>query len=195
MLRTLFVLLILAFWSPPCSPGSLRCHAVVSLRRLFSPRATGCGVGSSRVPAAVFLPRRTSPLPGVALSGQLRVGRPSRPRRRSCPAQFTLRRARRMTETGPGPFWVDFAKSSAITWLVASVVTDVNRFRQVLLVMSRLAWVRRGETGLGDVLCAPGREEFQRHSKSGRYHIPRPSGCWCSTRLFVALARTAQPSS
>src|SRR4029453_14503996 len=54
------------------------------------------------------------------------------------------------------PYWVDFAKSAAITWLLASLVTDVARFRMVLLVIAFSLGFEAAKEGWAELLLNPG---------------------------------------
>ena len=90
------------------------------------------------------------------------------------------------------PFWVDFAKSSAITWLIASVVTDVHRFRQVLLVMSLSLGFEGAKQGWVMFFLSPGSKNFNEIANLGDNNSAAV-GMLVLTCLFVALARTAKP--
>jgi probable O-glycosylation ligase (exosortase A-associated) len=88
------------------------------------------------------------------------------------------------------PYWVDFAKSAAITWLLASLVTDVARFRMVLLVMAISLGFEATKQGWVQLLLDPGGKNFNDSYLLGDNNGVAV-GMWVLLAIFIALARTS----
>jgi len=88
------------------------------------------------------------------------------------------------------PYWVDFAKSAAITWLLASLVTDVARFRMVLLIIAVSLGFEACKEGWAQIIFDPGGKNYNDSYLLGDNNGVA-IGMWVLLAIFVALARTS----
>jgi putative inorganic carbon (hco3(-)) transporter len=88
------------------------------------------------------------------------------------------------------PFWVDFAKSASMTWLIASLATDVKRLRLTMLVIALSLGFESAKQGWLQLLLNPGAKNFNEVSFLGDNNAVA-IGMYVLVAFLVALGRTA----
>ena len=89
------------------------------------------------------------------------------------------------------PYWVDFAKSIAITWLLASLIDTPAKFRTTLLVIGFSLGFETAKQGWLQLVLNPGGKNFNDIAFLGDNNGVA-IGMLILCAIFVALARTAK---
>jgi probable O-glycosylation ligase (exosortase A-associated) len=88
------------------------------------------------------------------------------------------------------PYWLDFAKSIAITWLVASLIDSVAKLRITLMVIAFSLGFECAKQGWVMLVLSPGLKNYNEVAFLGDNNgvaVGMPVLC----AMFIALARTA----
>lgn len=88
------------------------------------------------------------------------------------------------------PYWMDFAKSIAITWLLASLIDTPAKLRTALLVIGLSLGFETAKQGWVELFLNPGGKNFNDIAFLGDNNGVA-IGMLCLTAIFIALARTS----
>jgi probable O-glycosylation ligase (exosortase A-associated) len=88
------------------------------------------------------------------------------------------------------PYFVDFAKSTIITYFIVILVTDLERFRKVLVVIALSLGLEATKQGWAQLVLNPGEKNFNAYGMLGDNNAVA-IGMLMLAGILVALMRTA----
>lgn len=89
------------------------------------------------------------------------------------------------------PYWIDFLKSTAITYLIAVLTTDLHKLRLVFLTIALSLGFEAARQGWGQLILVPGQKNYNSHVMLGDENGVAV-GMFMLLPLIVALFQTSR---